>query len=114
MQDLQAEAEDSVSIRVSWKSPAQPNGRITRYRLQVLVDDVQLQDITLTADVVRYSSAHSTISPVEPSILACLPHHLNSVIHKVINKDDFAAFFYETPLWGITIQSIIKMSSNRV
>lgn len=53
MQDLQAEAEDSVSIRVSWKSPAQPNGQITRYRLQVLVDDVQLQDITLTADVVR-------------------------------------------------------------
>lgn len=53
MQDLHAEAEDSVSIRVSWKSPAQPNGRITRYRLQVLVDDVQLQDITLAADVVR-------------------------------------------------------------
>lgn len=52
VQDLQAEAEDSVSIRVSWRSPAQPNGLITRYRLQVLVDDVQLQDITLTADVV--------------------------------------------------------------
>ncbi|TNN00898.1 hypothetical protein fugu_012144 [Takifugu bimaculatus] len=51
VQDLQAEAEDSVSIRVSWRSPAKPNGLITRYRLQVLVDDVLLQDITLTADV---------------------------------------------------------------
>ncbi|CAG13065.1 unnamed protein product [Tetraodon nigroviridis] len=51
VQDLQAEAEDSVSIRVSWRSPAQPNGLITRYRLQVLVDDVPLQDITLHADV---------------------------------------------------------------
>lgn len=51
MQDLRAEAEDSVSIRVSWRSPAQPNGMITQYRLQVLVDDVLLQDITLTAEV---------------------------------------------------------------
>ncbi|XP_056907490.1 phosphatidylinositol phosphatase PTPRQ isoform X1 [Takifugu flavidus] len=51
VQDLRAEAEDSVSIRVSWRSPAKPNGLITRYRLQVLVDDVLLQDITLTADV---------------------------------------------------------------
>lgn len=56
VQDLWAEAEDSVSIRVSWRSPAQPNGLITRYRLQVLADDVLLQDITLTADVVRQMS----------------------------------------------------------
>ncbi|XP_034542203.1 phosphatidylinositol phosphatase PTPRQ [Notolabrus celidotus] len=51
VQDLVAIAEDSVSIRVSWKSPAQPNGRITRYRLQVLVDELLLQDITLSAEV---------------------------------------------------------------
>ncbi|CAJ1056803.1 phosphatidylinositol phosphatase PTPRQ [Xyrichtys novacula] len=50
VQDLVAVAEDSVSIRVSWKSPAQPNGQITRYRLQVLVDEVLLQDITLSAE----------------------------------------------------------------
>lgn len=60
VQDLRAEAEDSVSIRVSWRSPAQPNGLITRYRLQVLVDDVLLQDITLTADVVRQMSKRFT------------------------------------------------------
>ncbi|XP_075894107.1 phosphatidylinositol phosphatase PTPRQ isoform X3 [Nelusetta ayraudi] len=48
VQHLRAVAEDSVSIRVSWRSPAQPNGPITQYRLQVLVDDVLLQDITLT------------------------------------------------------------------
>lgn len=51
MQDLTAIAEDSVSIRVSWRIPAQPNGMITQYRLQVLVVDVLLQDITLTAEV---------------------------------------------------------------
>lgn len=53
MQDLRAVAEDSVSIRVSWRSPAQPNGPITQYRLQVLVDDVLLQDITLAGKSVR-------------------------------------------------------------
>lgn len=52
VQNLVATAEDSVSIRVSWKSPAQPNGPIVKYRLQVLVDDVLLQVITLTAEVV--------------------------------------------------------------
>ncbi|XP_055078550.1 phosphatidylinositol phosphatase PTPRQ [Periophthalmus magnuspinnatus] len=49
VQALTAEAEDSLSIRVSWKSPAQPNGPITQYRLQVLVQETLLQDITLTA-----------------------------------------------------------------
>uniref|UniRef100_A0A3Q2DRQ3 Protein tyrosine phosphatase receptor type Q n=1 Tax=Cyprinodon variegatus TaxID=28743 RepID=A0A3Q2DRQ3_CYPVA len=44
-----AVAEDSVSIRVSWRSPAQPNGPIIRYRLQVLADSTLLQDITLTS-----------------------------------------------------------------
>ncbi|KAM9807812.1 phosphatidylinositol phosphatase PTPRQ [Neosynchiropus ocellatus] len=51
VQDLMAEAEDSVSIRVSWRSPAQPNGPIILYRLQVLLDETLLQDITLTGDV---------------------------------------------------------------
>lgn len=55
VQDLKAIAEDSVSIRVSWRSPAQPNGPITQYRLQVLVDDVLLQDITLAAEMVSWN-----------------------------------------------------------
>lgn len=55
VQDLKAIAEDSVSIRVSWRSPAQPNGPITQYRLQVLVDDILLQDITLTAEMVSWN-----------------------------------------------------------
>lgn len=78
MQDLQAEAEDSVSIRVSWRSPAQPNGPITRYRLQVLEDDVQLQDITLTADVVRWlpQLCARCRRCLEASVLICLPHHV--------------------------------------
>lgn len=52
VQDLMAVAEDSVSIRVSWKIPAQPNGPITHYRLLVLADNNLLQDITLTAEVI--------------------------------------------------------------
>ncbi|KAK2842216.1 hypothetical protein Q5P01_012416 [Channa striata] len=50
VQDLMAVAEDSVSIRVSWKIPAQPNGPITHYKLLVWTDETLLQDITLTAD----------------------------------------------------------------
>lgn len=49
VQDLVAVAEDSVSILVSWRIPAQPNGLITQYRLQVLVEATLLQDITLTS-----------------------------------------------------------------
>nr|XP_029524895.1 phosphatidylinositol phosphatase PTPRQ-like [Oncorhynchus nerka] len=48
VQALQAVAVDSVSVRVSWRSPAQPNGLITQYRLLVLSDNTLLQDITLT------------------------------------------------------------------
>ncbi|XP_068595364.1 phosphatidylinositol phosphatase PTPRQ [Brachionichthys hirsutus] len=50
VQDLRAAAEDSVSIFVSWRSPAQPNGKIIQYRLLVVADDILLQDITLTAE----------------------------------------------------------------
>ncbi|KAM9502747.1 phosphatidylinositol phosphatase PTPRQ-like [Salvelinus alpinus] len=47
VQALQAVALDSVSVGVSWRSPAQPNGVITQYRLLVLSDNTLLQDITL-------------------------------------------------------------------
>ncbi|XP_029552394.1 phosphatidylinositol phosphatase PTPRQ [Salmo trutta] len=47
VQALQAVALDSVSVGVSWRSPAQPNGLITQYRLLVLSDNTLLQDITL-------------------------------------------------------------------
>ncbi|KAM6960599.1 phosphatidylinositol phosphatase PTPRQ [Aplochiton taeniatus] len=46
--ELLAVAEDSVSVRVTWRRPAQPNGLIVRYRLLVLASGVLLQDITLT------------------------------------------------------------------
>ncbi|KAG7522537.1 phosphatidylinositol phosphatase PTPRQ isoform X1 [Solea senegalensis] len=51
VQNLLAVAEDSVSVCVRWKIPAQPNGPIMQYRLQVLVEDTLLQDITLIAEV---------------------------------------------------------------
>ncbi|XP_039470944.1 phosphatidylinositol phosphatase PTPRQ isoform X5 [Oreochromis aureus] len=54
VQHLMAIAEDSVSIRVSWKSPAQPNGPIVQYRLLVLVEETLLQDITLTANTTGF------------------------------------------------------------
>nr|XP_020467948.1 phosphatidylinositol phosphatase PTPRQ isoform X2 [Monopterus albus] len=51
VQDLMAVAKDSVSIRVSWRSPAHPNGVITQYRLQVLSDNTLLQDIYFNAGI---------------------------------------------------------------
>ncbi|XP_061578770.1 phosphatidylinositol phosphatase PTPRQ [Cololabis saira] len=63
VQDLTAVAEDSVSIRVSWRIPAQPNGPITQYRLQVLVSDSLLQEITLTAESTTGLYADETLPP---------------------------------------------------
>ncbi|XP_043980566.1 phosphatidylinositol phosphatase PTPRQ [Gambusia affinis] len=63
VQNLEAVAEDSVSIRVSWRSPAQPNGPITQYRLQVLADDTLLQDITLTPGIITDSYENETLPP---------------------------------------------------
>uniref|UniRef100_A0A3Q3AT28 Protein tyrosine phosphatase receptor type Q n=1 Tax=Kryptolebias marmoratus TaxID=37003 RepID=A0A3Q3AT28_KRYMA len=57
VQNLMAEAEDSVSIRVSWRSPAQPNGPIIQYRLQVLADDTLLT-----------SAAHITNTDAAPTL----------------------------------------------
>ncbi|XP_061677981.1 phosphatidylinositol phosphatase PTPRQ [Syngnathoides biaculeatus] len=51
VQDLMAIAEDAVSVGVNWRSPAQPNGPITQYRLQVLLNDTLLQDITLVGEL---------------------------------------------------------------
>ncbi|XP_073786318.1 phosphatidylinositol phosphatase PTPRQ isoform X2 [Danio rerio] len=44
---LKAEAVDSTSVRLSWRSPIQPNGLITHYRILVLYHDTLVQDITL-------------------------------------------------------------------
>ncbi|XP_035762942.1 phosphatidylinositol phosphatase PTPRQ isoform X1 [Neolamprologus brichardi] len=54
VQHLMAIAEDSVSIRVSWKSPAQPNGPIIQYRLLVLVEETLVQNITMTANTTGF------------------------------------------------------------
>ncbi|XP_051917347.1 phosphatidylinositol phosphatase PTPRQ [Hippocampus zosterae] len=51
VQDLVAIAEDAISVRVNWRSPAQPNGPITQYRLQVLLNDTLLQDITFVGEL---------------------------------------------------------------
>ncbi|KAM8891585.1 phosphatidylinositol phosphatase PTPRQ isoform 2-T2 [Spinachia spinachia] len=51
VQELMAEAKDSVSILVSWRMPAQPNGPITNYKVRVLVGDVLLQHITISAEM---------------------------------------------------------------
>ncbi|XP_028306525.1 phosphatidylinositol phosphatase PTPRQ isoform X2 [Gouania willdenowi] len=65
VQDLAAVAEDSVSIRVSWRIPAQPNGPIIQYRLQVLVDDSLMQDITLTTEDATDMFLNETPSPLQ-------------------------------------------------
>ncbi|KAM4554453.1 phosphatidylinositol phosphatase PTPRQ [Fundulus diaphanus] len=63
VQNLEAVAEDSVSIRVSWRIPAQPNGPITQYRLQVLADDTLLQEITLTSGNITDLYKNQTLPP---------------------------------------------------
>ncbi|KAF5893565.1 phosphatidylinositol phosphatase PTPRQ isoform X3, partial [Clarias magur] len=46
---LRAVAVDPTSVRLSWGSPTQPNGLITRYRILVLHYETLVQDITLRA-----------------------------------------------------------------
>ncbi|XP_026221120.1 LOW QUALITY PROTEIN: phosphatidylinositol phosphatase PTPRQ [Anabas testudineus] len=79
VQDLVAVAEDSVSIRVSWKIPAQPNGPITHYRLLVLADNTLLQDITLTAEVNTTQLHENATLPSEV---------LNSHVRRVTVKEE--------------------------
>ncbi|XP_045544692.1 phosphatidylinositol phosphatase PTPRQ [Salmo salar] len=84
VQALQAVAVDSVSVRVSWRSPAQPNGLITQYRLLVLSDNTLLQDITLTGTQdLNYTDllGDGTFAAVSPdhsrrADLFPLPNHL--------------------------------------
>ncbi|XP_038872833.1 phosphatidylinositol phosphatase PTPRQ [Salvelinus namaycush] len=71
VQALQAVAVDSVSVRVSWRNPAQPNGLITQYRLLVLSDNILLQDITLTGT--QRSADSLTTSP--PAFTVTLSDH---------------------------------------
>ncbi|XP_077049965.1 phosphatidylinositol phosphatase PTPRQ isoform X2 [Siphateles boraxobius] len=44
---LTAEAVDSTSVVLSWRSPSQPNGLISHYRILVLYHTMLVQDITL-------------------------------------------------------------------
>nr|XP_057932138.1 phosphatidylinositol phosphatase PTPRQ [Doryrhamphus excisus] len=69
VQDLKAVAEDAVSIRVTWRIPAQPNGPITQYRLQVLLNETLLHDITLKAEPnTTGSSEGETLGPDQHSV----------------------------------------------
>ncbi|KAG7271054.1 hypothetical protein CRUP_037953, partial [Coryphaenoides rupestris] len=61
-------AMDSMSIRVNWSSPAQPNGVITQYRLQVLAEDSLLRDIVFSREPNENDTApyEFTTSPPDP------------------------------------------------
>uniref|UniRef100_A0A3B3UF84 Protein tyrosine phosphatase receptor type Q n=1 Tax=Poecilia latipinna TaxID=48699 RepID=A0A3B3UF84_9TELE len=84
VQNLEAVAEDSVSIRVSWRSPAQPNGPITQYRLQVLADDTLLQDITLTSGELQ---VHQVLHILHVSLyFVCMYPHEQQVVD-VLSKE---------------------------
>ncbi|XP_062403996.1 phosphatidylinositol phosphatase PTPRQ [Sardina pilchardus] len=91
---LSAEAEDSTSVRLSWRMPAQPNGPIIRYRIRVLYNDLTVQDITLhglqesngTDDAEGMSSRRrygrsadfTTATPVSAFTLSAVPTHLHT------------------------------------
>ncbi|XP_068458999.1 phosphatidylinositol phosphatase PTPRQ isoform X2 [Clinocottus analis] len=63
VQDLMAEAKDSVSIRVSWRIPAQPNGPIIHYKVQVLVGDILLRDITIISAEMNTTGLNEDATP---------------------------------------------------
>ncbi|KAJ8332433.1 hypothetical protein SKAU_G00426060 [Synaphobranchus kaupii] len=68
--ELDASAVDSTSVRVSWRSPSQPNGLITQYKILVLAQGVVVQNITLIgheADVNETDSASDGVSALSLS-----------------------------------------------
>uniref|UniRef100_A0A3B4EJR2 Protein tyrosine phosphatase receptor type Q n=1 Tax=Pygocentrus nattereri TaxID=42514 RepID=A0A3B4EJR2_PYGNA len=69
--DLRAAAVDSTSVRLSWGVPSQPNGLITRYRIQVLYHEILVQDITLLLSLLPppVSSPHGAPAALAQSLL---------------------------------------------
>ncbi|XP_036441297.1 phosphatidylinositol phosphatase PTPRQ [Colossoma macropomum] len=67
--DLRAAAVDSTSVRLSWGIPSQPNGLITRYRIQVLYHEILVQDITLRRlkDANKTGESGGSAHPPPPS-----------------------------------------------
>ncbi|KAF7670333.1 hypothetical protein LDENG_00018790 [Lucifuga dentata] len=108
VQNLMAVAEDSFSVLVSWKSPAQPNGPITQYRLQVLVVDTLLQDITLTAEPNVTTTEEST---VPPDVNGSPRRHKRAAIEATATEATSAPTFTptvsdRTPATGMTASSL--------
>ncbi|XP_036375557.1 phosphatidylinositol phosphatase PTPRQ [Megalops cyprinoides] len=55
---LRATAIDSTSVRLSWRSPSQPNGLITQYKILVLIRDTVVRDITLVGRTEDLNGTH--------------------------------------------------------
>ncbi|KAK0155112.1 Phosphatidylinositol phosphatase PTPRQ [Merluccius polli] len=79
VQELRAVAVDSISIRVSWSSPAQPNGVITQYRLQVLAVDTLLRNIIFTREPNGNDSGTYEFSTLPPGPRGNSERHRRSV-----------------------------------
>ncbi|XP_014838500.1 PREDICTED: phosphatidylinositol phosphatase PTPRQ isoform X3 [Poecilia mexicana] len=110
VQNLEAVAEDSVSIRVSWRSPAQPNGPITQYRLQVLADDTLLQDITLTSGNITDSHENETLPPNVDNTLR--RRKRSDELSPVTSPPTFTATVSaRTPPTGMTASSFARSES---
>ncbi|XP_064175003.1 phosphatidylinositol phosphatase PTPRQ-like isoform X2 [Anguilla rostrata] len=57
--ELVARAVDATSVQVSWRSPSQPNGLITQYKLLVLVKGAVIRNITLIEQKEGLNQTHS-------------------------------------------------------
>lgn len=94
VQHLMAIAEDSVSIRVSWKSPAQPNGPIIQYRLLVLVEETLLQNITMTAVSQMILSLPLYASSLKNTVKDMWYVAVSWILVQSITADDTPSSFY--------------------
>ncbi|XP_030586423.1 phosphatidylinositol phosphatase PTPRQ isoform X2 [Archocentrus centrarchus] len=91
VQGLMAVAEDSVSVRVSWRSPAQPNGPIIQYRLLVLVEKTLLQDITLTANTTGFYENETRPPDVQGDTKGLLRHKRTAEFGLITSPPTFTA-----------------------
>ncbi|XP_023666780.2 phosphatidylinositol phosphatase PTPRQ-like isoform X2 [Paramormyrops kingsleyae] len=107
--NLTAAEVDSSSLKVSWTSPSQPNGLITKYRLLVLDHSTVVQNITLIGweqglkDADFHNVTWSTLEMVDVSAnqTSCVVRNLSAFTEYTIRVSAFTAIG-EGPFTEIT------------
>ncbi|XP_055030835.2 phosphatidylinositol phosphatase PTPRQ [Misgurnus anguillicaudatus] len=89
--NLIVDSVDSTSVRLSWKTPSQPNGLITHYRILVWHYDTLVQDITLrgrnTTQPMR-RNARSLSEITTGTVFTLTPNETSSTLGFSLTRDD--------------------------